>query len=268
MQLIETVEAVQPTAEFPPVRVGDRTISEEAIAAELQFHPAERLDEAWQSAARSLVVRELLLGEAQRLAIGEELPEEERIAATLESLLDVPTPDEQACRRFFEANPRQFRSPTLLAVSHILLAAAPDDAAARIEQKEVGERLLETLRSHPAHFAELARRYSACESRHQGGSLGQIGRGQTVEEFERSLWSLPEGLHDRLVESRYGWHLVRVDRRMEGRALAYEAVRDHIRHYLQEQVTRRALRQHLRVLASEAGVTGVDLDLPDSPLLQ
>lgn len=268
MQLIPTVEAVKAAAQFPPVVLGDKTISEEAIAAEMQFHPAESLDTAWYNAARSLVIRELLLNEAERLLVDATLDEEARIARVLELALTVPEPDESACRRFFEANPERFQTPTLLAVSHILLPAAADDVQGRLEQQATGEAILAQLSRNSGTFEDLARAYSVCESRHQGGSLGQISRGQTVPEFERVIWPLPVGVHNHLVESRYGWHLVRIDQRIEGRPLGYEQVRDDIRQYLLEQVTRRALRQFLQVRAAEQGVSGIDLELPDSPLLQ
>ncbi|MEP5980854.1 MAG: peptidylprolyl isomerase, partial [Marinobacter alexandrii] len=117
-------------------------------------------------------------------------------------------------------------------------------------------------------FNDLARDYSACESRHQNGSLGQISRGQTVEEFERPVLSLKEGFHPELIESRYGYHIVRVDQRIEGEQLPYEHVKPQIRQLLSESVTRRAVRQYLQVLAINYGVEGVDLDLPESPLMQ
>lgn len=268
MQLIPTADEVNPSTPFPPVVLGDRTISEEDIAAEMQFHPSDDVETAWHSAARSLVIRELLLEEATALAIDTELDEESRIARVLEQALSVPEPDEAACRRFFMANPERFRTPTLLAVSHILLPAAPDDAQTRMQQQATGEAILAQLEQAPGSFAVLAQTYSACESRHQGGSLGQISRGQTVPEFERAIWPLPLGLHPRLIESRYGWHLVRMDQRLEGRPLDFEQVHATIRQYLLEQVTRRALRQFLQVRAAERGLSGVDLELPDSPLLQ
>lgn len=268
MQLIPTIDAVQAVQGFPPVSVGSKTLSEEAIAAEMQFHPAENLDDAWQEAARSLVIRELLLSEAARRDIDVALSEEQRIAAVIDQALVVPEPDEAACRHFYETNPARFCTSPLLAVSHILLPAAPDDSKGRMEQQDIGEALLETLLTQPARFGEFARDYSACESRHHGGSLGQLSRGQTVKEFERVVWRLPEGLHNRLVESRYGWHLVRVDQRVEGRELGFEQVKSDIQAYLLEQVTRRALRQYLQVLAAETGISGVDLELPDSPLMQ
>ena len=268
MQLIPTGEADKPRNQFPPVYVGQTLIPEDDIAREMQHHPAEEVSQAWHDAARGLVIRELLLQQAERLKLPADMDEEVRLAQVLEKSLNVPDPTEQDCERFYAANPGRFRSPTLMAVSHILLAAAPDDAEERIRQEEAGRQLLSSLLDGRARFSELAKQYSECESRHQGGSLGQISRGQTVTEFERPVLALQEGLHPALIESRYGWHIVRVDQRIEGQALPYEHVKPQIRQYLSESVTRRAMRQFLQVLAAEAGVEGVDLALPDSPLMQ
>ncbi|MGO1461935.1 MAG: peptidylprolyl isomerase [Marinobacter sp.] len=268
MQLIPTGNAEQPRNQFPPVYVGDTLIAEDDIARELQHHPAEEVAEAWHEAAKSLVIRELLLQQARLLQLPEELDEEATIATVLEKELDVPEPSEADCERFYAANPGRFCSPTLMAVSHILLAAAPDDVAERMRQEEVGQQVLNSLLEGRAQFAAMAKQYSACESRHEGGSLGQISKGQTVEEFERPVLTLREGLNPELIESRYGWHIVRVDQRIDGEQLPYEHVRPNIRQYLSESVTRRALRQYLQVLAAEANVKGVDLEIPDSPLMQ
>ncbi|KAA1175969.1 peptidylprolyl isomerase [Marinobacter salinexigens] len=268
MQLIPTGDAGKPRNQFPPVCVGDTLISEEDIARELQHHPAGEMTEAWLEAARSLVIRELLVARANRLGLPENLKEEERIAKLLEQELDVPEPTDTDCERFYSANPARFTSPTLMAVSHILLAAAPDDVQERIRQEEAGRQLLGALLDGRSRFSDMAKQYSACESRHQGGSLGQISKGQTVEEFERPVLNLKEGLNPELIETRYGWHIVLVDQRIDGEQLPYDHVKPKIRQYLSESVTRRAFRQYLQVLAAEIGVQGVDLEIPDSPLMQ
>ncbi len=268
MQLIPVGDAEKPRNQFPPVYVGDTLIDADAIAREMQHHPAEEAVEAWHEAAKSLAIREILLQQAARLGLESMADEEDRIAALLERELDVPDLTEQDCERFYRANPGRFCSPTLMAVSHILLAAAPDDVEERLRQEEASRQLLSSLLDGRAQFGALAKQYSACESRHQAGSLGQISKGQTVDEFERPVLSLQEGLHPELIETRYGWHIVYVDQRIEGKQLPYEHVKPQIRQYLSESVTRRAFRQYLQVLAAETGVTGVDLELPDSPLMQ
>ncbi|MDX1755386.1 MAG: peptidylprolyl isomerase [Marinobacter sp.] len=267
MQLIPTGDADKPRNQFPPVYVGDHLIPESSIAAELQYHPSDEVVRAWHEAARSLVVRELLLQRATEIGVtgGDE---ERVIAAVLEQELEVPEPTEEDCQRFYNANPQRLCSPTLVYASHILLAAAPDDVEARFQQEGLGNQLLGQLLDGRAPFEALARQHSACESRHQGGSLGQLTRGQTVPEFENRVWALPPGLANELVESRYGWHIVRVDDRLEGQQLPFEQAKPLVRHQLTESVTRRALRQYVQVLASQTGVSGVDLELPNSPLMQ
>ncbi|MDR5906251.1 peptidylprolyl isomerase [Franzmannia qiaohouensis] len=264
MQMIE-IEQIPGGASPPPIRVGGATIEESAIAQEMQYHPADSAGTAQLKAARALVVRELLCQRAAALGLGDDSGDaldegDAAIAALLEQELDVPAPSEEDCRRFHVAHAERFSEPTLVKVRHVLLPAAPDDAEARDAGYRQGEKLLKGLAEIPERFAEFAMRHSACPSREQGGELGWLAPGQTVAELDRALQHLPEGLHDRPLASRYGWHLVAVDERVEGRALPYEQVAERVRHSLREQSTRRALRHYLLVLESEIGVEGIALD--------
>lgn len=238
------------------VRVGMQVLTEEAIAEELQYHPAAQLAEAWQAAATSLVVKTLLEQRAAQLGI-EAANEEERTALLLEQELQVPEPTEEQCLHYFHSNRGRFQTPVLLAVSHILLPAAPDDVQQRDQQRSLATQLLQQLQIDPNSFAVLAQQYSACSSSGQGGSLGQLSKGQTVAEFERQVWRLPVGLSTQPLETRFGFHLVRVDQRVEGEPLEYKHVATRIRQYLHEQVTRKALSQYLQVLGAEIGVEGL-----------
>ncbi len=248
----------------PPVTVGNREIRESDIAAEMQYHPADSAGSAQLKAARALVVRELLHQRAQQVGLAAEDSDAEAaddaIAELLESELAVPVPSEDDCERFYATHPERFSQPERLNVRHILLSAAPDDAEARDAQYHRGVELLAELREHPERMTELAQRHSACPSKDAGGELGWLLPGQTVAELDRALKHLPEGLHDRPLASRYGWHLVMVDAREESRQLPYTAVTDQVRRSLHEQATRRGLRHYLLALESEIGVDGVALD--------
>ncbi|WP_444999978.1 peptidylprolyl isomerase [Halomonas mongoliensis] len=264
MQKID-IEMIPGGASPPPIKVGAVTIEEADIAQEMQYHPADSAGTAQLKAARALVVRELLRQRAAELGLaevsGEALEEgDAAIAALLEQELDVPEPSEEDLRRFHAAHVERFSEPTRLKVRHILLAAAPDDAEARDAGYRQGEKLLKELAAAPERFTEFAMRFSACPSKEQGGELGWLAPGQTVAELDRALQHLPEGLHDRPLASRYGWHLIAIDERVEGRELPYEQVAERVRHSLREQSTRRSLRHYLLVLESEIGVEGVALD--------
>ncbi|GHC27727.1 peptidylprolyl isomerase [Aidingimonas halophila] len=264
MQMIE-IEQIPGGATPPPIRVGEATIGEDAIAREMQYHPADSAGSAQFKAARALVVRELLRQRIEALR-GTDLPddriddEDTAIAALLDRELDVPEPSEADCHRFYRSHPERFSEPTQLRVRHILLAAAPDDAEARDAGYRQGEALIRSLHEAPERFTELAQRHSACPSKDEGGELGWLVPGQTVGELDRALQHLPEGLHSRPLASRYGWHVVSIDERIEGELLTYESVAVHVRHTLREQATRRALRHYLLALEADIGVEGVSLD--------
>lgn len=97
----------------------------------------------------------------------------------------------------------------------------------------------------------------------------QIGRGDTVPEFERALFRLgPTGLLGELVRTRYGFHVVSVDQRIPGAKVPFEIVRDRIAARLHAAVEEKAVRQYISILAAQAHIQGVDLDAAQNPLLQ
>ncbi|MCF4978523.1 peptidylprolyl isomerase [Pseudomonas gessardii] len=259
--------------EWPIVSVNGVLISPETMAQELQYHPAQSREEAVFLAARALVIRELLQQRIRELGVQLEVGagENEEEAATrllLEREVKVPDCDEATCVRYFESNRGRFHSAPLLAVRHILLECAPDDAEARHVAHSQAEVLLLSLEETPDAFAELALKYSACPSKAQGGSLGQVSKGQTVPELERQLFTLAPGLASKPLESRYGWHVISVDQRIEGQPLPYEAVATAIRTQLQQGVWQKALVQYLQTLIGAADVRGIALQGADSPLVQ
>lgn len=261
------------------IAVNGVVIDRAAISRETQNHPAPKPIDAWLAAARALAVRELLLQEARRIGIvsapleddegRRETEEEALIRGLVDREVVTPLADEATCRRYYEQNRQQFRSPELYEVRHILLAADPNDVAARADAKARAEAAISVLQAAPEAFARLAGDISTCPSSRTGGNLGQISRGQTVPEFESALMHLPVGVvAQRPVETRYGYHVVVVDRRIEGAQLPFEAVADRLAAWLEEKVRRTAIRQYISCLAGRAAITGIALDASDSALVQ
>jgi peptidyl-prolyl cis-trans isomerase C len=257
------------------VTVNDVPISERDIAREMQYHPAGSREEAYLLAARALVVRELLLQRAAEKGIGElsdlsdcETREDARIRSLIEQEVETPSADEAACRTYYRSNPDRFRTPPLVQARHILIPAGPKDLEGRRAARELADRILQQLGEDPSSFADLASRHSACPSKDEAGNLGQIGRGQTVPEFERQLFALSEGLASRPLETRYGYHVVEVQHKVEGRTLEYEQVAGKIAEYLNERVRRKAVSQYIRYLIGEATIKGIDMEGAESLLMQ
>ncbi len=119
------------------VAVNGIVILHDAISREAQNHVAQTPIMAWTAAARALVVRALLIGEARRIGIvakplsdergRRETDEDAMIRSLVEQEVATPTADEDACRRYYEQNRRRFRSADIFEVAHILFAARGDD---------------------------------------------------------------------------------------------------------------------------------------------
>ena len=225
------------------VSVNGVSIARDAIVREMQHHPAEKPIAAWQQAARALVIRELLLQEARRLGVvpqpisdgsgRHETDEEAMMRGLIEREVTVPEPDDDTCRRYYQRNGARFRSPDIYEAAHILFAALPADREAHARARDDAAAVLAELREHPERFAELAQTHSRCPSAGQGGNLGQITAGQTTPEFEQALIALSPGqLCEAPVATRYGFHIIRLDRKHEGRLLPYELVAGRIAEYL------------------------------------
>lgn len=250
------------------IEVNGTVIAEGEIARETQYHPAGSLERAQRQAAQALVVRELLLQRAARLAIAGDT-DELRIAALMAREVQLPEADETTCRRFFESKPGRFRSPDLIEARHILFLARPDDEAALTAARAKAESIIALLTEQPGRFADLARELSACSSASQGGNLGQLTRGSTVPEMETFLFTLEAGqLCPVPVRSRYGFHVLQVQQRIAGVPLPFEAVREKIAAYLEERALRMAVRQYITLLVGSSHIAGIDLKGASSPLVQ
>ncbi|MCW3147162.1 peptidylprolyl isomerase [Stutzerimonas stutzeri] len=268
VQLIATSEQ-----EWPRAKVNGVAISPEAIARELQYHPADTRNEAVFLATQALVLRELLQQRIAELGLqvtaeNGESEEEAATRALIEKEIPLPLADDAACQQYYQGNQQRFFSAPLLAARHILLACPADDAEARSLAREQALTLLEQLAQAPQRFAELAQAHSACPSKAQGGALGQISKGQTVPEFERQLFRLPQGLCAQPLESRYGYHLVFVDQRIEGQQLPYEAVAGTIRAELNQRVWQIGVSQYLQNLVAAANIEGIRIQGAETPLMQ
>jgi peptidyl-prolyl cis-trans isomerase C len=231
-----------------------------AVAVEAD-HPAELA-----------AVRELLRQRAVAIGLlGPATEDEAAIDTAIEALLDkevaTPVPTAAECRRYYEQNPAEFESGDLVHARHILFQVTPQVNVPQMRAR--AEETLNTLLAEPDRFTALAAELSNCPSGEHGGNLGQVSRGDMVPEFEKALFKFgASGILRELVKTRYGFHIVAVDRRIPGRTLPFEAVQDQIAARLRSWVEERALRQYVSVLAGEAEIEGVQLEASESPLVQ
>ena len=131
---------------------------------------------------------------------------------------------------YFEESRAQYEEDEQIRASHILLETEAD-ALAVLEELEAG-----------ADFATLAQERSTGPSAPSGGDLGWFGRGQMVEPFEEAVFALEEGEVSDVVQTEFGYHVIRLtDRREEIRptlAEVYdEVLEDAETAFLEEEFT-------------------------------
>lgn len=238
-----------------PVTINGVELTDADMEQELPLHADA--PNPMRAATTALVLRRVLLDEAARLGL-DLASEDDAIGVLLERHAPAPEADEAACRRYYQANPQRFIVGELIEADHILFQVTPGVNLDML-RAHAGAVLADLL-ADPSGFAEVARRQSNCPSAAVGGNLGQLGRGDTVPEFEKAVFALPAGgLLPQVLETRHGLHIVRVTRRIEGRLLPFEQVRESIASALAAASRDTAWRQYARLLVDRADVRGIDL---------
>ncbi|HEX7750674.1 MAG TPA: peptidylprolyl isomerase [Bordetella sp.] len=269
---METVQATRHPIEpvVDTVSVDGIVIGAEAILQEAEHHADETDPRA--AASRALVVRELLRQRAQKegLLAPQAQLDDQALDALLERELKVPSPTREDCERYYAGHPRQLRRNDIVYASHILFALVERTPLVPLRQR--AEETLRRALDAPETFEALAREFSNCPSAAVGGSLGQLLRGDSVPEFERALFDDDAtGILPRLVATRFGFHIVRIERRVAGQVLAFDEVQADIAAFLDQQVRQKAMRQFVQVLAAGARIEGLPPDSfgnANGPLVQ
>lgn len=164
----------------------------------------------------------------------------------------VTTADAQA---FYAANPTRFVEPERLHVQAITIGVDPSGgakawAAGRSRADEV-RRLLEG----GASFETLARQYSTDATASRGGDMGLVHRGSLTPEFEAALATLPAGAVSPVIETLYGYHLVRVTETQPARPRSFDDVAPRLQRDLATERCESTRQAWVRTLRDAATIT-------------
>jgi peptidyl-prolyl cis-trans isomerase D len=166
------------------------------------------------------------------------------------------TPTAQQIEAYYNENLQQFSNPEQVHALHILLKTEGQDAAA---VRKRAEAVLKEARGG-ADFAALARQHSEDEgSRGSGGDLNFFGRGSMVKPFEDAAFAMAPGQISDLVQTDYGFHIIKVlEKRAAGQRPLAE-VRDQIAEQLKWQLAQ-SRAQELSTTLGARIKTPADLD--------
>jgi peptidyl-prolyl cis-trans isomerase C len=157
---------------------------------------------------------------------------------------------------FYEQSKEDYNTPEQVQASHILVVPDhnnPDANQAKAQAKEKAEKLLQQLKAG-ADFATLAKENSDCPSKARGGDLGMFTRGQMVQPFEDAAFALKPGELSNVVETQFGYHIIKVALHKPGEMAPFEKVKPQIVKMLLDQKRATFFRTYKDKLMTEASI--------------
>lgn len=211
-QLVSEQLIIQAAVDDTTISVDDARI-DEIVSQDLERRiqafgnePAMRSALAEQGMTMA-IFREMLRSDARRQQLQNQF-----LARRQQRLSSIPVTEEEM-RAFFDENRSLVgRRPASITFEQIVIQPTSADSA-RAEARAEAERVREMVLAGERSFEELAREFSQDPgTREQGGDLGFFRRGQMVPEFEDVVFSLREGAVSEVVETSFGFHIIRVER--------------------------------------------------------
>lgn len=185
----------------------------------------------------------------------QEFGEEFRINKLIEqqtSALTNVSPDE--AKAFYTENPDQFAQPETATARHILIGFEPSDSdEVKAEKKAKAEKIREQL-VNGGDFVALAATESDDPGSKNTGGVYTFPRGQMVPEFEQAAFSQNLGEIGPLVETRFGYHIIKVDERKEARNIPFEEVQTNLVQFLAMRKVQQAAQSYVENLRSNATI--------------
>ncbi len=164
--------------------------------------------------------------------------------------------DEDIKTRYEASRDREFSKPEMVQASHVLIGteatATPEEKAAA---RTKADNVLAEAKKPGADFAALAAEHSTCPSRSRGGDLGAFPRnGAMVEPFAAAAFALKLGEISEVVETRFGFHVIKLTDRKPATVVSLEQASDGIREQLRMEKTGNLLERHVAELKKTAKI--------------
>jgi peptidyl-prolyl cis-trans isomerase C len=178
---------------------------------------------------------------------------------TIKALIDkavlqkISVSDQQV-RAYYDENPNLFRKPEQVKASHILVQVP--EAADEAKQAQALSTIqgLKARIDNGENFAALAQEYSDCPSKTKGGDLGFFSREQMVPPFSDAAFALEPGQTSDVVQTRFGYHLIRATEHQAEETMAFNDVKEAISSRLRQEQERKKIDAYLEKLKEHADI--------------
>jgi peptidyl-prolyl cis-trans isomerase C len=169
-------------------------------------------------------------------------------------VIDKITVSEADTRAYYDNNPNLFRKPEQIKASHILIKVESDATDLQKAQARIEIAKIQQMLKDGQDFATLAREHSQGPSAKNGGDLGYFGRGQMVKPFADAAFALKPGQVSEIVETQFGYHLIKVVDKQPESTMAYAEVKDRLTQHLKTQRIDREAKKYIDTLKKDAKI--------------
>lgn len=221
---------------FIPRTVSDRVVALQGEKREVQEYRLAADDFLSQVKLEEGAAKKFYDANSKRF----EIPEQARaeyVVLSLPAIESQVAVSDAEVKSWYEGHKERYQQPEERRASHILISADKGDKA---QAKAKAEEVLKEVQKNPASFADLAKKYSQDPgSAAKGGDLGFFGRGMMVKAFEDTAFKLKEGEISGIVESDFGFHIIKVTGIHAAKEKALAEVRPEIESELKKQAAAR-----------------------------
>jgi peptidyl-prolyl cis-trans isomerase C len=245
-----TEELLVQDSQSQGIKVPEQRITEETARIRQQFDSEEQYQA--QLAAMKMteadLKRRIARNQAVNLLIGS-------------LVADVRVSDEEA-KAFYDANPDFFKTPEQVRASHILIKVAPEaDEAQKAEALQKIKAVQKKIKAGE-DFAALAQTHSEGPSNVKGGDLNFFRRGQMVKPFEEAAFALQADEVSEIVETPFGYHLIKATDRREAGTVSFEDAKPRITQNLKKEKEGQVFRAHLEKIRATADIKHEKVEAP------
>ncbi len=176
----------------------------------------------------------------------------------LKKLLNITEPDDAQVKAYYDEHNEYFEVPETVRARHILITIEDTDSdEAKAEKKAKADGIRKQL-VDGADFAKLAADNSDCPSKRDGGSLGNVRRGQMVPPFEDATFKLKVGEISEVVETQFGYHVIEAVERSEAKTVPLEEAAPQIKAAIKQEAFQEKVLVLIDDLKEKADITYSD----------
>jgi peptidyl-prolyl cis-trans isomerase C len=164
------------------------------------------------------------------------------------------TVTEEESKKFYDNNPNLFQQPEQAKASHILIKVAPN---AEESQKKQARKKIEAIQKKVRKgedFGSLAKANSEDSTAQREGDLGYFIRGQMVKPFEDAAFALKVGEVSGIVETQFGYHLIKLTDKKPAKTIPYEEIRVRLEQHLKNEKEKTEIQGYIENLKKSAKI--------------